>query len=441
MECLPQAWSVPVLMSQPLPFVNTFVEAIDEAIRAHHPLSPSLSTIQRRWLGLCLMGVLVTNSVCWARFERASLGRYSLAALSWMFRHAKLPWALLLQKSVQVVLSQHGMTGGSLVVDDADKARSKSTHRLAYVHKLKDKTSGGFLMGQTLVFLLLVTERITVPVGFAFYVPDPVLSAWRQQDRALKKQGVLKCQRPAKPPRNEAYPTKPALALQLLAQFRHHHPALTLKAVLADALYGTAYFVDAASAIFGGVQVISQLRRNQSVRYRQRTLSVQQYFERYPGVPHTLRIRGGRDVHAQVGSARLYVGAHGKKRFVIALKYAGEEDYRYRLASERTGRTQDIIHAFTLRWRVEIDQPCNLHKSQAMIEERTWADATSLVVPAGPAAAPARWHRLARAKRGVNRRCPAARSTDLGAATGTGFATPSPVLEQAPGVSTRRLAA
>jgi hypothetical protein len=121
MECLQQAWSLPVLMSQPLPFVKTFVEAI----RAHHPLSPGLSTIQRSWLGLCLMGVLVTNSVCWARFERASLGRYSLAALSWMFRHAKLPWMLLLQKSVQVVLSQHGITGGSLVVDDADKERSK----------------------------------------------------------------------------------------------------------------------------------------------------------------------------------------------------------------------------------------------------------------------------------------------------------------------------
>ena len=70
-----------MLISQPLPFVKAFVEAIDEAIRAHQPFSPGLSTIQRRWLGLCLMGVLVTNSVCWARFERASLGRYSALSL------------------------------------------------------------------------------------------------------------------------------------------------------------------------------------------------------------------------------------------------------------------------------------------------------------------------------------------------------------------------
>ena len=55
-----------------------------------------------------------------------------------------------------------------------------------------------------------------------------------------------------------------------------------------------------------------------------------------------------------MSSARLYVCAQGKKRFVIALKYAGEEDYRYLLASDLTWRTQDIVQAFTLRWLVEV---------------------------------------------------------------------------------------
>ena len=39
---------------------------------------------------------------------------------------------------------------------------------------------------------------------------------------------------------------------------------------------------------------------------------------------------------------------------MIALKYAGEEDYRYLLASDLTGRTQDIVQAFTWRWLVEV---------------------------------------------------------------------------------------
>lgn len=60
-ECLGKTRSLPVLISQPLPFVKAFVEAIDEAIRAHQPLSPGLSMIQRSWLGLCLMGILVLD--------------------------------------------------------------------------------------------------------------------------------------------------------------------------------------------------------------------------------------------------------------------------------------------------------------------------------------------------------------------------------------------
>jgi len=68
------------------------------------------------------------------------------------------------------------------------------------------------------------------------------------------------------------------------------------------------------------VQVISQLRHNQTIRWRQRTLSVAQYLARFPGVPQPLRMRGGETVRAVAGSARLAVCAHRQKRFIIALK-------------------------------------------------------------------------------------------------------------------------
>lgn len=250
------------------------------------------------------------------------------------------------------------------MVDDTDKARSKTTRTIAHVHKLHDKASGGFIRGQNLVFLLLVSELITVPVGFAFYEPDPVRTRWAKQDRALKKQGVAKRQRPPKPPRNPAYPTKLELGLRLLAQFKQSHPTIRVQCVLADALYGSAAFVDTASAIFGGVQVISQLRSNQKVRFRNRTLSVAQYFARTPGGAQQTscagtpiqqyRIRGGEPVTMRVSSARLYVDAQGKKRFVVALKYEGETEYRYLVASDLTWRTEDIVQAFTLRWLIEV---------------------------------------------------------------------------------------
>jgi hypothetical protein len=69
-----------MMITQPLPFVIALVDAVDEAMKEHHP-GQGLSALQRSWLAFCLTAILVTNAVCWARFERASLGTYSLAAL------------------------------------------------------------------------------------------------------------------------------------------------------------------------------------------------------------------------------------------------------------------------------------------------------------------------------------------------------------------------
>lgn len=188
-----------MIIGKPAPFVRAFVEAVDAAIRAHQP-SHGMSAMPRTWLAFCVTAVLVTHSICWARFERASLGTYSLAALSWMFRHSKIPWDDLLVASVRVILRHYGITSGSLVIDDTDTQRSKSAHTLAHLYKLRDKESGGYLWGQSLVFLVLVTPKISIPVGFTFYQPAPELSAWYRQEKALKKQGVSKQQRPPNPP-------------------------------------------------------------------------------------------------------------------------------------------------------------------------------------------------------------------------------------------------
>jgi hypothetical protein len=301
-----------------------------------------------------LLGLLVTNSICWARFERASLGAYAMAALSWMFRHSKIPWDHLLVASVRVILRHHGLTSGSLVIDDTDNPRSKSAKALAYLYKLRDKESGGYLWGQSLVFLVLVTPKISLPVGVGFYQPAPELSAWYKTDKNLKRQGVPPKQRPRKPAPNPQYPTKEQLALRLLASFKAHHPEVRIHAVMADALYGTATCVDGASTLFNGVQVLSQIRSNQNIRVGTRDQHVVDYFATHPGTPYRIRIRGGEEVVALVGSARLYVCAHKTKRFIVAIKYAEEETYRSLLASDLSWRTLDIVQGHTLRWLVEV---------------------------------------------------------------------------------------
>ena len=342
-----------MILVKPAPFVSAFIDAVDEVIRQQHP-NQGMSAIQRTWLAFCVTAVLVTNSICWARFERASLGTYALAALSWMFRHSKMPWDHLLVASVRVILRYHGITSGSLVIDDTDNPRSKSAKALAHLYKLRDKESGGYVWGQSLVFLLLVTPKISMPVGFVFYQPDPELSVWYQRDKALKKQKVPKAQRPPKPAPNPQYPTKQQLALFLLEAFKIQHPDMQIHCITADALYGTAPFVDGASALFGGVQVISQIRSNQNLRVGKREQHVADYFATHPGTSHRIRIRGGEEVVAMISSARLYVCSHKTKRFVIAIKYTNEETYRYLIASDLSWRTLDIVQGHTLRWLVEV---------------------------------------------------------------------------------------
>jgi hypothetical protein len=90
------------------------------------------------------------------------------------------------------------------------------------------------------------------------------------------------------------------------------------------------------------------------VTFRGRSWRLDAYFRSYPGVARTLPIRGGETVDAVVGSARLYVEAHGGKRFVVAIRYAGETEYRYLVASDLSWRTLDIARAYTLRWLVEV---------------------------------------------------------------------------------------
>lgn len=343
-----------MLLKEPLDFAKEFIESINKRIETEKP-GKCISRHQRWWLSFCITAIVLTNSVCWAQFERISLGRLTLASISWMFRNAKLPWERLLVNSVRVVLKSYGITNGVLVLDDSDRARSKNTKMLHKVHKLKDKKTNGYVMGQNLVFLVLVTPKVTIPVGFAFYEPDPAKKAWRLEDKRLKAQGVAKKLRPKEPERSPQYPTKQELALKLLREFGAAFPEIIVQCILADALYNDKHFMNAASMIFGpDTQVISQLRSNQIIRDKGHEKSVNAYFNSYPGVVKNISIRGGETQAVVMGGARLWVKSHQKKRFVIALRYEGEQENRYIVATNTTWRMTDIVSAYTMRWLVEV---------------------------------------------------------------------------------------
>jgi hypothetical protein len=146
-----------------------------------------------------------------------------------MFCKARIAWEMLLQASIIHLFSAYGITSGVLVIDDSDRERSKNTTEISKVHKIKNKKSSGYFNGQNLIFLLLVSDTLTVPVGFYFHEPDPKMTAWRKEEKRLKEQEVAKCYRPPLPAENPNYPNKKILALKLLSNFIALFPAIRIK--------------------------------------------------------------------------------------------------------------------------------------------------------------------------------------------------------------------
>lgn len=340
------------MLIRPLSHIVAYVTLLNESLKQIS--SKELTKSQRYWLVAVLMGLIVTGSFNWAAFERRSLGEFKESRLRWIFNRAKIAWEKLLQASIAYILSNYDLKEGVLVLDDSDKMRSRNTTKISGVHKVKDKKTGGYFEGQEFVFLLLVTNKITIPVGFQFYVPNPAIKKWKEVIKAQKKAGIPAKNREKYPAMDPNYPSKQMLGLELLKTFSQNHTNITVKAVLADALYGNQEFMDKAAEITHCSQVISQLRKNQLVRYCGKDISLSTYFSRTTGVETEVVVRGGETKKVTVLAARLRVKSHGKKRFVVALKYEGETEYRFIVARDLSWRHMDIVRTYTLRWLVEV---------------------------------------------------------------------------------------
>ena len=53
-------------------------------------------------------------------------------------------------------------------------------------------------------------------------------------------------------------------------------------------------------------------------------------------------------------SARLFVKALSQHVHVVALKYEGEEEPRYLIASNLTWRARDIVQLYAYRWLIQV---------------------------------------------------------------------------------------
>ena len=341
-----------MLISDELPFIRDYVSAINAELKRANP-EKALSRLQGYWLSFVILGLLVTNSLCWQRFERFGIGKKSTAGLSWMFRKAVIA-EMLLHASVLLIVSTYKIKSCVLIIDDTDKERSKSTTEIAKVHKIKDKKTGGYFKGQNIVFLVLVSEELTIPVGFHFYEPDPKMSAWRKEELRLRSEGVQKQDRPKPPEADANYPDKKTLALKLISNFVDLLPEICVRAVDADAFYCSKDFIAEATRITGQKQMISQIKKTQLINVGGKNIAVEKFFENATDTKTEELILRGSKKKVTYCSGRFKVKSHDRKYFIIALKYGDEKEYRYLIASDSSWRDVDIIKTYALRWLVEV---------------------------------------------------------------------------------------
>ncbi|MFT7683713.1 MAG: hypothetical protein ACI935_003226 [Moritella dasanensis] len=166
-----------------LPLVTLFLDQLSESLKSISP-NAKLTRCQESGLSIILIGIIITESLNWAAFGRRSLNQAKPSRLRWIFYCSKISWQKLLQASIKNIIKHYGITHGTIAFDDSDKKRCKKTTCIDGAHKVKDKATGGYFNGQELVFIILVTDLVTFPIGFQFYVPAPALSAWRKENKS-----------------------------------------------------------------------------------------------------------------------------------------------------------------------------------------------------------------------------------------------------------------
>ena len=332
-----------------LSFITMFVQRLNDQLKTLNA-GAELSKTQMLWLGFVISAIIVSNTICWEVFSRMSNKKQKADKLLGMFRRAKIQWDKLLIASTHILLERYQLTEGVLLLDDSDKTRSKNCKKIHAAHKIKDKATGGYSIAQNLVFLTLVTDKITIPLGFLFYEPDPEWSRWRAADIKLKKQAIPKAKRPKEPMKKNK--SKRELAVTLVERFVIDFPSFKIRAICADCFFGNKKFADGIKAVCDA-QILSQIKSNQTVYMRGKPLAVEELFQRYPGRQETIQCRG-EDKSVIMYGMRVKVKAYGHKLFVIALKYEGEESYRFITATDLTWRAIDVVSAYTLRWLIEV---------------------------------------------------------------------------------------
>ena len=353
--------------------VNAYVEALMSVMKEKSS-SWVVTNKQKIWLKFCLSMIILTNSLNWDKFERFSLKAYKAKALSFIFHHAKIKWGMLFICGIRLLLKVYGINKGHLIVDDTDRPRSKVISKIAFVFKNFNKKTGGYFNCQNIVFLVLVTDKITIPVGFKFYTPCPKLAEWTKKDKEARKQRKIDKNiiRPKKPERSSNHPKRTEISEELVQYFKNNFKDIEVISCSFDAAYGFNPHLRAIETILPKSLIVTEMASNTKVTNKRRTSPVKDYFKSIAVQKIKLKIRGGIIKDVEIKHARLYVGSHKRILNIVALRYDGEDNFRFIITPNLSWKAIDVAQLFTFRWLVEVffyDWKCYGGCGQAAIQQ------------------------------------------------------------------------
>ena len=322
-----------MLMIEPLDEIVLYFKAVKKELELiSTPSDLQITNKALHWLSLCLSALIVTGVLSWEKFERSSGGRIKAKALSWMLHHSKrFIWERLLLASGRVLIKMFDIKEVHLCCDDTDRQRSKGTKNIYGVHKVKNKNGGGFISAQNIVFLVIVARNITFPVSFAFYRPDPLFKEWLENDKKLRKEKIVKKNRPPKPLKNLEYRTKREIFSDLVKKFKTDFLTLKVRSISADAAFLSKKTDEEIGVLYPRSQYISQYRSNQKIVCGRLEMTLNEYFSHIKSTKMLVTLRGNLMKTILVIREKLWIKAMGKERLVIAFKYDGEEVFLIQL--------------------------------------------------------------------------------------------------------------
>jgi len=71
-----------MIVGKPFAFLSDYVNQLSETLE-NSQITAGMTVKRQNWLAFCLTCIIVTNSICWRKFSRVSLGSFTDALLSW----------------------------------------------------------------------------------------------------------------------------------------------------------------------------------------------------------------------------------------------------------------------------------------------------------------------------------------------------------------------